>query len=82
MGLLTALHHCATRGMLCSGGADGSVCIWALAARDIRSAATRLLGKLGAPTPLGPVVRLATTQPRDGGAPRVIGVGGAGCVYE
>ena len=79
---VSALHHCASRGMLCSGGADGTVCVWALAARDIKKATTRLLGKLGAPAPMGSIRSLATTQPRDGGAPRVIAAGGNGFLYE
>ena len=79
---VSALCHCATRGILCSGATDGSVCIWALAARDVQGASTRLLGRLYPPTPVGSVVSLTTLLPAAGSAPRVIVAGTAGHVFE
>jgi len=79
---VTALHHCAARSMLCSGAADGSICVWSLAAREVKGATTRLLGKLRSPQPLGPVLSLSTTPCRGGVPPRVIAAGAAGHLNE
>ena len=79
---ITCIHHCVTRGLLCSGAVDGSVCIWSLAHRDLRQAATRLLGRLGAPRPMGSILRIHALTPQGGGMPRVLAAGAGGCVYE
>ena len=81
---VTALCHCAPRNVLCSGASDGSVCVWALASRELRGASTRLLGRLGAPLPMGRVLSLTTVLPPGGaaGAPRVVAAGAEGHLFE
>ena len=77
-----ALCHCTSRNVLCSGARDGTIAVWALPARDVKGAATRLLGRLSGPSPLGSIVSLTTLLPPAGGAPRVIAAGADGHVFE
>ena len=79
---VTALAHCAARNVLVSGAADGTVCVWALSTREVRSSATRLLGRLSGPVFMGEIVSLSVLVPPSGGAPRVVGAGSEGFVYD
>ena len=81
---VSALRHCAARNILCSGARDGTVCVWALAARGLQRSTTRLLGRLvsGPSRPVGAVISLHAVESPSGGAPRVIAAGSEGAVVE
>ena len=75
-------RHAGLSALVGVGAADGTVSVWALAARDVRNASTRLLGRLGAPEPLGAIVSLSTVLPTGGGAPRVVPLSTSQCRGE
>ena len=81
---ISALCHCAPRNVLCTGAADGTVCVWALAPRELKAGSTQLLGRLNGPRPMGAIVSLTAVLPPGGGsgAPRVVGGGSDGHVFE
>ena len=80
---ISALCHNASRGLVCSGAQDGTVCVWELASCEARGIPPlRLLGRLAGTSPCGAIVSLATLVPYPGATPRVIAGGASGVVYE